>query len=151
MHLRSHDHTWSPTPRKLSIGLVANLYLKMFETLLMSSITTIQTTLKTMFTALAEQLVLGEGVQPSRFLLQTMPSKLVISSQFCKIRSRLLTHVSERWPATLAVAAAVVEDMAVAAAIVAVVVVVSPLPMLHLSAGPDTSTIGSMPSEQIGR
>src|ERR1700761_3839590 len=28
MRLRSHDHTWSPASRKISIGRVANLYLK---------------------------------------------------------------------------------------------------------------------------
>ena len=58
MHLRSHDHIWSPTPRKIAIGRVANLYFKMSEILLTFSTTTIQTTLKTMFIALEEQDVL---------------------------------------------------------------------------------------------
>lgn len=63
MHLRSHDHIWSPMLRKLAVGCFANLYLKMFEISLMCSTMTIPTTLRIMFTVLAEQVEL-EGRAP---------------------------------------------------------------------------------------
>ena len=72
-----------------------------------------------------------------------MPNKLVTSLLSCKSQSRTLIPVSQKWHATLAVAAAAAVGMVVAEVTVAVVAVaaVSLLPMLLLLAGPDGNMV----------
>jgi len=150
MHLRSHDHIWSPTPRKNHIGCFANLYFKMFEILLMCSTMTIQTIQRIMFTVSAEQDELERTVQQSHSSPPTMPNKLVTWSMFCKSPSRVSTLVLQRWHAT------VVVEVVVAAVTVVVevigeeveVVVASLLPTLHLSAAVDGDLVRSWRSKE---
>jgi len=149
VHLDSHDHIWSPTPRKTAIGRFANLYFKMFATLLMCSTMTIPTTRRIMFTVSAERDEQERKAPPSPSSPLRMPNKLAICSRSYKNPSRPSTLALLKWAATQAGVAAAAVATVVAVAIVEVVVVVavavaSLLPTPRLWAAVDGDCSGRM-------